>query len=93
MLKARPNQMMPSKSINTNGRTIAASAISDPSALRSWRAICFKLGKQQILRFPTPSGKCGRLGTPVAQDDNQSSEITNHQRPIANHKSQITNGK
>src|SRR5208282_5239719 len=27
--------------------------------------------KKQILRSPTPSGKCGRLGAPVAQGDNR----------------------
>jgi queuine tRNA-ribosyltransferase len=26
--------------------------------------------EKQVLRSPTPSGKCGRLGAPVAQDDN-----------------------
>ena len=57
MLKARPNQMMPSSSMNTKGRTSAASAISEPSVLTSWRAmrLMFNMrlvfGKLLIPRF------------------------------------------
>src|ERR1035441_3900653 len=39
MLKTRPNQMIPSRSMNTNGITSEASAISAPSVLPSLRAI------------------------------------------------------
>src|SRR5580704_3945313 len=84
MLKARPNQTMPNRSMNTNGSTSAASAISAPSVLSSLRAIGLIFTKLQIPRFPTPSGKCGRLGTPVAWDDNSYTELR-----ITNRKLQI----
>src|SRR5260370_5777110 len=51
MLKARQNQTIPNKSVNTNGSTSAASAISAPSADVSLRATPLKFSKLQIPRL------------------------------------------
>src|SRR5271155_2724017 len=41
MLKTRPNQMTPNRSMNTNGSTRATSAISAPSVFLSIGFMCF----------------------------------------------------
>jgi hypothetical protein len=51
MLKARPNQTVPNRSMNTKGSTIAASAISAPSVLPSLGAMRWMFSKLQIPRF------------------------------------------
>src|ERR1039458_4332995 len=51
MLKARPNQTIPNKSMNTSGSTSAASAISAPSVLLSRHAFNLIFSKLQIPRF------------------------------------------
>ena len=51
MLKARPNQTMPNRSMNTKGSTSAASAISAPSVLSSLLAIRLIFSTLQIPRF------------------------------------------